>query len=73
MSQQPGYYPPPPQQPYYPPPPPQQYYPPRPPMGVYSPVPNAESAHYHPPSYEQGRVQHTVAEKWNPRPKFQGI
>ncbi|CAG8601845.1 7370_t:CDS:2 [Paraglomus brasilianum] len=71
MSQQPGYYPPPPQQPYYPPPPPQQYYPPRPPMGVYSPVPNAESAHYHPPSYEQGRVQNTVAEKWNPRPKFQ--
>ncbi|CAG8615732.1 1850_t:CDS:1, partial [Paraglomus occultum] len=72
MSQQPGYYPPPPQQPYYPPPPPQQLYPPRPPMGVYSPVPNAESAHYHhPPSYEQGRVQNTVAEKWNPRPKFQ--
>ncbi|KAG9290148.1 hypothetical protein G9A89_010454 [Geosiphon pyriformis] len=65
MSQQ--YYPPPPQQQYYPPPPQQQYYPP-PEATSYAPVPG-----YQPPSYEQGQTTNPVAEKWNPRPKYQDL
>ncbi|CAG8519071.1 1862_t:CDS:2, partial [Scutellospora calospora] len=63
---------------HYPPPPPpsqpyysqtdtdQQYYPPQP--GRYSPVPQSQ-----PPAYDQGSFRGSVAEKWNPRPKYQGI
>ncbi|CAG8720595.1 26169_t:CDS:2 [Gigaspora margarita] len=61
-------------QPYYPPPPPptqpyysqpaqQQYYPPQ--TGGYSPVP--------PPAYEQGSFRGSIAEKWNPKPKYQDL
>ncbi|RIB23701.1 plasma-membrane choline transporter-domain-containing protein [Gigaspora rosea] len=62
MSQ--PYYPPPapPSQPYYSQPAQQQYYPPQ---TGYSPVP--------PPAYEQGSFRGSIAEKWNPKPKFQDL
>ncbi|CAG8490117.1 5826_t:CDS:2 [Ambispora leptoticha] len=67
MSNQ--YYPPPPQQQYYPPPPQQQYYPP-PVSNTYAPVPGNT---YAPPSYEQAPTTNQVAEKWEPKPKYQDL
>ncbi|CAG8585462.1 15187_t:CDS:2 [Racocetra persica] len=55
-----------PTQPYYSQTDQQQYYPPQ--SGRYSPVP-----HYQPPAYEQGSFRGSIAEKWNPTPKFQGM
>ncbi|CAG8704238.1 28180_t:CDS:2 [Dentiscutata erythropus] len=65
MSQQ--YYPPPapPSQPYYSQTA-QPYYPPQ--TGRYSPVPQ-----YQPPAYDQGSFRGSIAEKWNPKPKFQDL
>ncbi|CAG8601833.1 10331_t:CDS:2, partial [Dentiscutata heterogama] len=61
---------------HYPPPPPpsqpyysqtaQPYYPPQ--SGRYSPVPQ-----YQPPAYDQGSFRGSIAEKWNPKPKFQDL
>ncbi|CAG8691768.1 4741_t:CDS:2 [Cetraspora pellucida] len=44
----------------------QQYYQPQ--TGRYSPVPQ-----YQPPAYEQGSFRGSIAEKWNPNPKYQGM
>jgi len=71
------------QKPYYPPPPQpppqqqQQYYPP-PQNAPYFSVPGSEyGQQYRPPTYEHNyghvQVHSAVAEKWNLRPKFQGM